>query len=212
MKKILAALCIGFFCVMMINSYFETTEHALAKGVIRFHVLANSDSKEDQALKLKVRDRVIKEMNGIFDKNGDINAAREIIESNIDKIESISRDEIQKNGYDYDVRVKYGKSDFPTKDYGDIVLPAGSYEAVKIEIGSGGGQNWWCVLFPPLCFVDESCVSYTSEGGRAVAQSVGEENAPMVQKEKTPSVKLKFKTYEMWQNGKQKIASILSYK
>ncbi len=209
MKKILAVLCIGFFCVLIINSYFEKTEAALAKGVIRFHVIANSDSDEDQALKLKVRDRVIKEMNSLFDENEDVTSAREVIINNIPRITKLARDEILKNGYCYDVYVSLGKSDFPTKDYGDIVLPAGSYEALKIEIGNAGGKNWWCVLFPPLCFVDESAVSYNYAGAKMVSASVGKENGDMVKKKKSPAVELKFKTYEMWQNGKQKLAYFL---
>lgn len=209
MKKILAVLCIGFFCVLLINFHFESTEAALAKGVIRFHVIANSDSEEDQELKLKVRDRVINEMNNLFDKNEDISSAREVIINNIPKITSIAKDEIQKRGYSYDVYVSLGKSDFPTKDYGEVVLPAGSYEALKIEIGSAKGKNWWCVLFPPLCFVDESAVSYNYAGAKMVAASVGEENSDLVKKKKSPSVELKFKTYEMWQIGKQKLAYFL---
>ena len=212
MKKILIVLGIGFFCTLIINSYFASTEAALAKGVIRFHVIANSDSDEDQNLKLKVRDRIINEMNCMFDENGDITSARDVICANIDDIESYAMEEIKKNGYDYDVKVSLGKSDFPTKDYGDIVLPAGSYEALKVEIGKAEGKNWWCVLFPPLCFVDESAVSYSSSGAQKVVASVGQANADLVQKDKSPQVELKFKSYEMWQSGKQKLAFYLGMK
>ena len=212
MKKFLAALSIGFICILFVSSYFESTEAALAKEIIRFHVVANSDEDFDQLLKLKVRDRVIKKMNTMFDANGDIVSARSTVKENIDKIKLAAEDEISKNGYDYKVRVSLGKSDFPTKDYGEIVLPAGSYEALKIEIGKAEGQNWWCVLFPPLCFVDESCVSCTSQSAEAVIDSVGERNASLVKKDKSPKVELKFKTYEMWQTGKQKIAYTLGLK
>lgn len=212
MKKILIVLSIGFFCTLIINSYFSSTEAALAKGVIRFHVIANSDSEDDQKLKLKVRDRIINEMNCMFDENGDITSARDVICANIDDIESYAMEEIRKNGYDYDVKVRLGKSDFPTKDYGDIVLPAGSYEALKVEIGKAEGKNWWCVLFPPLCFADESAVSYSSSGAQKVAASVGEANAELVQKHKSPQVELKFRSYEIWQSGKQKLAYYLGMK
>ena len=151
-------------------------------------------------------------MNTMFDANGDIVSARSTVKENIDKIKLAAEDEISKNGYDYKVKVSLGKSDFPTKDYGEIVLPAGSYEALKIEIGEAEGQNWWCVLFPPLCFVDESCVSCTSQSAEAVIDSVGERNASLVKKDKSPKVELKFKTYEMWQTGKQKIAYTLGLK
>lgn len=206
MKKIICALCIGFFCTLLIHSEFETTEAALAKSVIRLHVLANSDSDEDQKLKLKVRDRVINETTGIFDNNNDIACARADIEQNINKIKKIAQDEITKNGYDYPVEVSLGMSDFPTKEYGNLILPAGSYEALKIEIGSAEGQNWWCVLFPPLCFVDETCVTASGEAMESISQSVGRENSEFVSKEKSSGVELKFKAYEMWQNGKKKLA------
>ena len=212
MKKFLYAISIGFICFCIISSYFESTEAALAKEIIRFHVVANSDEDFDQRLKLKVRDRVIKEMDAMFDENGDIVSARSTVLENIDKIKMAAEDEIFKNGYNYTAKVSLGESDFPTKDYGDIVLPAGSYEALKIEIGKAQGQNWWCVLFPPLCFVDESCVSCTSQSAEAVIESVGKKNSNLVKKEKSPSVQLKFKAYEMWQTGKQKIAYTLGLK
>lgn len=206
MKKILAVLGIGFFCVVMVNSYFNKTQTALAKGVIRLHVLANSDTVEDQELKLKVRDRIINEMNGIFSDGGDVSLAREVIVNNIEKIKQIAVDEVKKNGFSYDVNVSLNHSGFPTKSYGEIVLPAGNYEALKVEIGKAKGQNWWCVLFPPLCFVDESCVSYSSEGAKMVMANVGSENAELIKKEKSPKVQLKFKSYEIWQSGKQRLA------
>lgn len=212
MKKFLLALGIGFICIFVLNFHFESTEAALASQVIRFHVLANSNTDADQKLKLKVRDRVINEMNNLFDSNGDIALARCTVIENIDKIKAIAKDEILKNGCSYDVKVSLGSSDFPTKNYGEIVLPAGTYEALKIEIGSAEGQNWWCVLFPPLCFVDESCVAYDSEAAIKLSESVGNKNAPLLQNEKSPAVKLKFKTYEIWQRGKQRIAYKLGLK
>ena len=132
--------------------------------------------------------------------------ARSKIEGNIDFIRDIAKDEIRKNGYDYDVNVSLGMSDFPTKEYGNIILPAGSYEALKIEIGKAKGKNWWCVLFPPLCFVDETCVTPSSEAMDKIEDSLGEDGKEFVSKDKSSSVEFRFKTYEMWQNGKQRIA------
>ncbi len=212
MKKILLALGIGFICLGIINFNFKSTEAALASNVIRFHVVANSDEVKDQELKLKVRNRVINEMKSIFTPDGDIESARCIILDNIEKIELIAKDEIEKNGYSYDAKVSLCSSYFPTKNYGEIVLPEGSYEALKIEIGKAQGQNWWCVLFPPLCFVDESCVSYSSEAADDIKNAVGKENADMIELNKDGSVKLKFKTYEMWQRGKEKIAYLVGLK
>lgn len=209
MKKILIALCIGFFCVLMLNMYFENTQTALARSVIRFHVLANSDEAHDQKLKLKVRDRIISEMESLFNSDEDIDAARGVIIDNMDRIEATARDEIRKNGYDYDVRVSLGKSDFPTKDYGEVVLPAGSYEALRVEIGGAEGKNWWCVLFPPLCFVDESTVSFDKDETAMIEKGLTKSDAELIKKDKSPAVKIKFKSYEIWQTGKQKIAYML---
>lgn len=212
MKKFLLALGIGFICLFILNSNFKSTEAALASNVIRFHVLANSDEVYDQKLKLKVRNRIIKEMEHFFDTNGDITSARCAVLYNIETIEGFAKDEIEKNGYSYDVRVSLGNSYFPTKNYGEIVLPEGNYEALKIEIGKAEGQNWWCVLFPPLCFVDEACVSCSSEAADEIKNAVGKENATLLQAEKTPAVRIKFKTYEMWQRGKEKIAYVIGLK
>lgn len=206
MKKIICALCIGFFCTLLIHSQFETTEAALAKSVIRLHVIANSDSDCDQALKLKVRDRIIKETEGIFEAQSTICAAREDIEHNLGTIRQIAQDEITANGYNYPVEVNLGMSDFPTKEYGELVLPAGSYEALRVEIGSAQGQNWWCVLFPPLCFVDETCVTASGEAIETVAQSMGSAGSEFITKQKSPEVELKFRAYELWQSGKKKLA------
>ncbi|MBR2405218.1 MAG: stage II sporulation protein R [Clostridia bacterium] len=206
MKKIICALCIGFFCTLIIHSQFETTEAALAKSVIRLHVIANSDSESDQALKLRVRDRIIKETEGVFEAQTTICAAREDIEHNLDTIRRIAEDEISSSGYDYPVKVSLGMSDFPTKEYGELVLPAGSYEALKVEIGRAQGKNWWCVLFPPLCFVDETCVTASGEAIETVAQGMRNTNSEFITKQKSPEVELKFRAYELWQSGKKKLA------
>ena len=211
MKKIIGAICIGFLCTLIMGYRFDATEAALAGSVIRLHVLANSDSAEDQALKLKVRDRVIEETDGIFTDSENVVGAKSKIEGNIDFIKDIAKDEIRKNGYDYDVNVSLGMSDFPTKEYGNIILPAGSYEALKIEIGNAKGKNWWCVLFPPLCFVDETCVTPSSEAMDKIEDSLGEDGKEFVSKDKSSSVEFRFKTYEMWQNGKQRIAMWLKF-
>ena len=192
----------------MIHAEFETTEAALSQNFIRLHVLANSDESCDQELKLKVRDRIIKETKGMFDENTDFRGAKQDICANMEKIKSYATDEIQKNGFDYPVKVSLGVSDFPTKEYGEIVLPKGRYEALKVEIGEAKGKNWWCVLFPPLCFVDETCVTVSGAGMSDVTQSLGKDGKEFLSTEKSSGVELKFKTYELWQSGKKKLAMI----
>jgi len=141
--------------------------------LIRFHVIANSDSPSDQALKLKVRDEVVKTMSPILAGARNISEARNIVDSNMDMIARVSGEVLNKNGCTYPVKIMHGSYDFPEKTYSvrndddgeirDLTLPAGGYEAVRIVIGSGKGANWWCVLFPPMCFVNP--VETGSDGG-----------------------------------------------
>lgn len=122
--------------------------------IIRFHVIANSDNDEDQELKLKVRDEVIKFLTPLLNKSSSIKESREILKENDKKVIEIAKKVIKENGYNYSVKSELSRENFPEKIYGNIVLPQGEYEAYRILIGKSSGQNWWCVMFPPLCFVD----------------------------------------------------------
>lgn len=122
--------------------------------LIRFHVLANSDTEEDQALKRAVRDAILKEVSPRLAESSSLEESREILVGLRPEMEQISKEVIKSWGKDYSVTTDYGNFIFPTKSYGSLILPAGEYEAVRILIGEAKGSNWWCVLFPPLCFVD----------------------------------------------------------
>lgn len=124
--------------------------------LIRFHVIANSDTEEDQNLKLKVRDKVVEALTEKLSGVESLEEAEEILEDNIDYVNQIAREVISSNNYDYEVNTMLSYENFPNKVYGDYVFPQGNYEAYRVIIGSGQGQNWWCVMFPSLCFVDES--------------------------------------------------------
>lgn len=128
-------------------------------SLIRLHVVANSDSAADQALKRKVRDEIVRRVAPEFTGAGNVEAARVIARTNLKNIGEIAAGAIKAEGEEYPVNVELDKFSFPTKHYGPFVLPAGDYEAVRVVIGAGGGANWWCVLFPPLCFVDMSKVA-----------------------------------------------------
>ncbi len=125
-------------------------------NLIRFHVIANSDSDRDQALKRRIRDRIVQRMSPEFSKAGSLTEAREIVKAHLQDIKQIATKEVSSWGEQYPITVQLGRFDFPIKTYGKITLPAGNYEAVRVVIGQGQGANWWCVLFPPLCFVDVS--------------------------------------------------------
>jgi len=209
MKKLVFSLCMSLFISITIVCLVNNTETALENGIIRLHVRANSDSPSDQALKLKVRDRIIRECSD-FLKNTDIKDARKEIIKNSEKIVSVASDEIQKNGYTYPVNIKFGKSDFPTRVYSDITLPAGTYEALTVEIGNASGQNWWCVLFPPLCFVDETCTAISQESEDILIDNLGEDTYEMIKSGDKGSIKIRFKIYELWENGKIKLQTLMT--
>lgn len=129
--------------------------------IIRLHILANSDNDVDQALKLKVRDALLAYLAPLLDKAPDRDSARSILLENEPAILNIASQTIRGQGANYDVKMELGHFEFPIKSYGNFILPAGNYEAVRILIGNAQGKNWWCVLFPPLCFIDITNASTT---------------------------------------------------
>lgn len=143
--------------------------------VIRFHVMANSDSPADQALKLKVRDRVIQAMKPVLAGAGNVEEAGEKVDSSLGLIQATAEKVLSENGCSYPVKVVHGNFQFPEKTYRtnngvdgeikELTLPAGDYQAVRVIIGSGRGANWWCVLFPPLCFVSPDLGPTTADRG-----------------------------------------------
>lgn len=124
------------------------------EDLIRFHVIANSESEEDQALKRAVRDAILEEVSPRLAKSQSLEESRQILTGMRPELERIGQEVVQSWGKTYEVKTDYGYFTFPTKSYGSLVLPAGEYEAVRVLIGKAEGSNWWCVLFPPLCFVD----------------------------------------------------------
>jgi stage II sporulation protein R len=134
----------------------QDLQQSIASKIIRFHVIANSDTKYDQALKLKVRDAILDYIAPKMKNCKDINESRKVLLENNKYILSIAQQVINNEGYNYGVKSTFSKFNFPIKTYGNITLPQGKYEAYRVVIGQGKGQNWWCVMFPPLCFVDIS--------------------------------------------------------
>lgn len=210
LKKMIAALVIGGVVTLSMSAYSNRVESALAGSVIRLHVLANSNSAADQELKLKVRDRILAEMGECFSHTARLEQARDMVCENMDEIARIAREEVMANGYDYPVTVSLGTSDFPTKAYGNVTLPAGTYEALKVEIGESAGQNWWCVLFPPLCFVDATTAELPEESRRILEDSLGEEGYALVTQSDELPVEVRFKAYELWQSGKMRLKAVLT--
>lgn len=146
------ALFSGFLiAILMSFTGFTGKCEKISDKVLRLHVIANSDSYEDQQLKLKVRDRVLKSCEESFSLSKDLNQAILVAKNNISVMAKAAEDEIKKNGYDYKVDVQIVKMHFNTRHYNEVTLPAGKYNAVRITIGEAKGKNWWCVMFPPMC-------------------------------------------------------------
>lgn len=145
----------------LMHFYGEATEgqarqRAIARQIIRLHVVANSDTTEDQELKMKVKETVVTYLRGEMQDAVSVDEARQAIVEHLPEIEEIAAEKIQDEGYAYAVEATLGESYFPVKEYGDLTFPAGDYEALQVRIGGSNGHNWWCVMYPALCFVDST--------------------------------------------------------
>ena len=197
---ILILLCL--FILISAISYVDAVSTDIANSVFRLHVIANSDTREDQELKYKVRDKILEYMNSI---SQNCTSKEEIIElANMHKKDfyTIAKQVITENGYNYDVNIYIGKFDFPTKNYGDISFPAGTYDSLRIEIGEGKGKNWWCVMFPPLCFVDVTSGIVPDESKSIIQNNLTEEEYSIISDTKAPAIQVKFSLIEMFQSLK----------
>lgn len=183
-----------FICAF---SYVNAVSNNISKNVLRLHVIANSDTEADQNLKYKVRDEILKYMNSICVNCKTKDEAIQILNDNKEKFEEIALNTIIKEGYNYDVTQKIGNFYFPTKTYGDIVFPAGNYDALRIEIGEAKGKNWWCVMFPSLCFVDISNGIVPDNSKEELKNTLTEEEYSIISSNKNIDIKIKFKLLEL---------------
>ncbi|MDS0528287.1 stage II sporulation protein R [Clostridium sp. SHJSY1] len=166
-------------------------------ALIRFHVIANSDTDEDQSLKYKVRDEVINYLYPYLEDSKSLEDSRRIIKENEDKVENIALKVIKNNGYSYSVKTELSNENFPEKSYGNITLPQGNYEAFRVIIGNGEGQNWWCVMFPPLCFIDVTKGNVEQEKSKDELDREIDKNKN-IKEEENP--KIKFKIVEVFKD------------
>lgn len=152
MKRWIKALALGLTAMFIISLCGFSGECAqIRERVVRLHVLANSDSEEDQALKLKVRDTVIEKAAGLFDTAENAGDALALAEEKLPELEAAAQQRVYDEGYDYVVKAKLVHMYFTTRQYETVTLPAGMYDALRITIGEAEGKNWWCVVFPPMC-------------------------------------------------------------
>lgn len=195
------SLLLFLFVLISALSYVDAVSKDIADSVFRLHVIANSDSNEDQELKLKVRDNLLSYMNTLAK---DCSSKEEVIalaREHEQDFKDLAEQTITDNGFDYSVTIQIGTSDFPTKTYGDIALPSGTYDALRVQIGEANGQNWWCVMFPPLCFVDVSTGVVPEESKEEMKESLNDEEYDLISKTEVDNeIHFKFKLIEFFQN------------
>lgn len=190
----------AFFVFISAISYVDAVSTDIADSVFRLHVIANSDSDEDQELKYKVRDAILEYMNEISENCSSKEEIISLAYQYQNEFCKIAEEVIKENGYDYKVNVTIGNFEFPTKSYGDISLPAGYYDALRIEIGEAKGQNWWCVMFPPLCFVDVTSGVVPDESKEIMKDNLSEEEYNLISDTESSDIKFKFGLIEFFKN------------
>ena len=202
---LILTLLIFLYIVLLSFNYSQAISYNLSDSAFRLHIIANSDSSADQELKLKVRDKIIEYMNTLTSNSSDKKDVISIVNNHLDSFKEIALNTIKENGYNYDVNIEIGNFHFPTKSYGDISFPAGNYDALKIEIGDAIGQNWWCVLFPPLCFVNSSTGVVPDDSKNTLKENINSESYEIISEgnnsnDNTSDIKIKFKIIEFFNN------------
>lgn len=194
LRKIEKAVALGIVVAVLAGLFSSYSAFAaqcddIRHSVLRLHILANSDSTADQALKLKVRDRILSESSSLFQTAADKTQAETDAKAQLSIIQKVAQDEVRREGYKYTVRAQLVNMYFTTRTYGSVTLPAGNYDAVRITIGAAKGHNWWCVLFPPLCLP-------AATGDKKLADVLSPGQLNIVQGYNQPTIKVKFKVVE----------------
>ena len=190
LRMVELALLLGAAVFLLSGIWALNTQRDLADRVVRLHVLANSDTEEDQALKLLVRDAVLERTTEILEQSEDRESAEALLRESLPELEALAGETVRANGYDYAVTAELKDTSFPTKEYDGFALPAGEYLALRILIGEGAGQNWWCVVFPSLCLpaaTQEEALLTLPEGERQVVEGGRD-------------VQVKLKAVELWES------------
>lgn len=193
MKKIIGTGMVLAAVLLLLSGYHQYKNHNMTENIagkiIRFHVRANSDVSSDQELKLKVRDAIGVRMQPVLSGVSDIETGRRIITEHLPGIEQEAERVIAAEGFDYSVRAELAVVDFPEKTYGNYTFPAGTYEALEVIIGEGQGQNWWCVMYPNLCFFNSTYEVVDKEAEKSLEQVLTQEEYKSLMEHKNYEVK-----------------------
>ncbi len=162
--KIIALFCACFLLLNIIDMIIPRSEANIFDNAVRLHILADDNSDVAQGIKLSVRDAVLREYGALFDSEGNVSAASKTVEENLLNIERTANRVLAENGVSYKAVAEWGYEQYPTRIYENMALPAGTYRSLRIKLGSGEGNNWWCVLFPPLCTNAASEKDFSASG------------------------------------------------
>lgn len=203
---LMAAMLVGMMVTFFTNAdALRNNETDIQKGIaeqiLRFHVIANSDSKEDQALKMEVKDEVVAYIGELLEDCEGLEETRECLSRHLLQIEETAEAVIESAGCSYPVSASMERTFFPRKTYGDLAFPAGEYEALRIEIGAAEGQNWWCVMYPSLCFVDSIHAIVPEEEKELLKHILTEEEYESILEVPPEKIHLKSGILEFWQKS-----------
>lgn len=190
----------SFSSIQYLNSiYAAKIQKEIASQILRFHVVANSDSVIDQSLKLVIKDTLTNALKPELKSAHNLDDARRIIEHNLSTLESLSNQVIKEHGFSYETKASITKGYFPLKVYGDLSLPPGEYEAIRIELGEANGQNWWCIMYPPLCFVDSTYSVVPDSSKEQLKELLSEEEYHSIFTKKDIKIKIRLKLFSFFQ-------------
>ena len=194
MQRLTTAILIVSCLLLFLGLMPVHGESEIYDNVLRLHVIANSDSEEDQALKLKVRDAILEKSEALFGDCSNREDAINTVKSNLIEIEQEAANIIEREGYNYPVSVEIGEEVYPTKNYESFCFPSGSYMSLRVIIGDGEGQNWWCVLFPPMCV---SAASMTSPDDTFISVGLNKEQYGIITETSSPKYRARFRILEV---------------
>ncbi|NLM74974.1 MAG: stage II sporulation protein R [Clostridiaceae bacterium] len=212
-KKFLSSAAKLFVAVLVLCViYSGVTQKQIADSVVRLHIVANSNTLEDQDLKLKVRDGILEYVKEKYPEGATREQTVQYLKDNLSELEEVASRIIKENGKDHKVEAKYGVFSFPTKEYENITLPAGMYEAVRIELGEAEGENWWCVMFPPLCVADAHSLKMDEQAMSQLEKELGPNYRLIADiADKDVDIKVRFRIVELFQKSGIKLAELISH-
>lgn len=213
-SKIVRGLAIGLALMLIVCVIYGTvTQNQIADSVVRLHIVANSNSDADQEVKLKIRDAILEYVAKKYPNGATKEEAAKYLKNSLSEIKQIASAVLRENGSNNMVSANYGIYSFPTKEYDGLTLPAGNYEAVRVEVGEAKGNNWWCIMFPPLCVADASSLKLDEEAMGQLKDGLSYENYKLItgiNEKNNGQITVKFRIVEIVEDSKMRISKLLS--